>query len=374
MKIRSLAVLAVLFVASAYGAVSQTSVSVAYQYAPIVFPGARVTNVNGINNANVIVGSYYDSQDFVHGFIYRSGKYTAVNFPGSTETEVLGVNDNGDIVGTYQLPGPLNFHGFLRHGSAYASIDDPKAAIGTIAFGINRYGTIVGSYDNAHGFVYQNGGFRNLDAPQTSGEPPDTQLNGINNLGWIVGQVFTGGIWRGFWVENGHIHFIERAGSTDSEVTGVNGHGDIVGCHDEQAGFVSFFAGNYGSTAQTYPPEQRIVSCASAINYARAIVGNYAALNSQHGFLGVPALTLQVSNGTAKAISSNLLHVTASASGMHPISETQVWLNGKKIFYVSGGKLNATLNLPAGSNQRFVIQAVDTKGLIAKLVRTINVQ
>jgi hypothetical protein len=373
MKIRSLSVLAVVFVAFAV-AFAQTSVSIAYNYAPISYPGSRVTNVNGINNGNVVVGYYYDSQDFVHGFIYRSGKYSAVNFPGATMTEVLGINDNNDLVGMYQLPGPLNFHGFLRHGNEFAAIDDPKATFGTVAFGINKAGTIVGSYDNAHGFVYENGEFRTLDAPQLSGEPHQTQLNGISNPGWIVGQVFTSGIWRGFWIENGNLHFIEAAGSTDSELTGIDGHGDVVGCHDSQSGFVSFLVGGYGGGTPNYPPQQRIVSCASSINYARAMAGNYSSASSSHGFLAAPALTLQVSRGSQRDFSGNIAHVVASASGNNPITQTQVWINGKKVYYVSGGKLDALIDLPSGLHERFVIQAVDSKGVIAKMVKTINVE
>src|SRR5439155_8271843 len=93
-------------------AFAQTSTSVSFKYAKIAYPGATFTMVNGINNSNVVVGSYFDSADNVHGFLYRQGKFSAVNFPAATATEVQGINDLGDIVGTYQLPGPLNFHGF----------------------------------------------------------------------------------------------------------------------------------------------------------------------------------------------------------------------------------------------------------------------
>ena len=287
MRVCFFPLLVALFATLAPAAFSQTSVSVTYNYASISFPGAPVTHVNGINNSNVIVGSYYDSQYFVHGFIYRAGKFTAVDFPGATMTEVLGINDNGDIVGVYQLSGGLNFHGFLRHNGSFTKIDDPHAGFGTIAFGINKAGTIVGSYDNAQGFVYENGTYRTLNAPQLPGEPHQTQLNGINDEGWIVGQVFKGGIWRGFWVVNNQIHYIEAAGTTDSEATGINSRGDVVGCHDIQAGFVSFAVGNYASAGK-FPPQQRLVSCASGINYARVIVGNYSTVKNQNGFLAVP--------------------------------------------------------------------------------------
>jgi uncharacterized membrane protein len=364
MRTRFVSLLFALFAALVSAAISQTTVSVTYDYASLKFPNAPVTNVNGINNSNVIVGSYYDSQYFVHGFIYRAGKYTAVNFPGATMTEVLGIDDYSDIVGTYQMPGTLNFHGFLRHNGVFTKINDPSAKIGTMAFGINNAGTIVGTFDNEQGFVYQNGAYRTLNAPQVAGEPHQTQLNGINNLGTIVGQVFTGGIWRGFWISNNQIHYVEASGSVDSQANGINGHGDIAGCHDIQSGFISFLA----TSAVKYPPQQAVISCAAAINYARVAVGTYSTLSKSYGFLAVPALTLQV----ARAMQSlSVLHVTAAASGINPVAQMQVWLNGNEVYHVAGQTVSANITLPASSNDRLVVQAVDSKGKIVKVVNTI---
>jgi uncharacterized membrane protein len=370
MRAPFVSLLFILLAALVPAAISQTNVSVTYNYAPLSYPGAPVTNVNGINNSNVIVGSYYDSQYFVHGFIYRAGKYTSVNFPGATMTEVLGINDYSDIVGTYQMPGTLNFHGFLRHNGVFTKINDPSAKIGTMAFGINKAGTIVGTFDNEQGFVYQNGAYRTLNAPQLSGEPHQTQLNGINNLGAIVGQVFTNGIWRGFWITNNQIHYVEAPGSVDSQANGINGHGDVVGCHDVQAGFASFLA---TQNAGKFPAEQSLVSCAAAINYARAAVGTYSTLSKSYGFLAVPELTLQVSRVTQTSQLGTVVHVTAAASGINPVAKTQVWLNGKEIYQVAGQTLSTNVTLPAGSSDRLVVQAIDSKGVIAKVVNTIAV-
>lgn len=367
MRTHFVSLLFLLLAALVPAGVSQTNVSVTYDYALLKFPDAPVTNVNGINNSNVIVGSYYDSQYFVHGFIYRAGKYTAVNFPGATMTEVLGINDYSDIVGTYQMPGTLNFHGFLLHNGVFTKINDPSAQIGTMAFGINKAGTIVGTFDNEQGFIYENGAYRTLNAPQLAGEPHQTQLNGINNLGAIVGQVFTGGIWRGFWINNNQIHYVEPAGSVDSQATGINGHGDVVGCHDVQAGFVSFLA---SQSSGQFPTQQSVVSCPAAINYARAIVGSYSTLNNSNGFLGVPELALQVSRSVS-ASPANVVHVTAAASGINSVSTIQVWLNGKEIYHVAGQMLSTNVSLPAGSTDRLVVQAIDSKGKIAKVVNMI---
>lgn len=369
MHTRFVSLLVVLFAALVPAAISQTTVSVTYNYAPLSFPGAPVTNVNAINNSNVVAGYYYDSQYYVHGFIYRSGQYTAVNFPGATMTEVLGINDNSDLVGMYQMPGTLNFHGFLRHNGVFSKINDPSAKIGTMAYGINNGGTIVGTYDNEQGFVYQNGTYRTLNAPQLSGEPHQTQLNGINNVGAIVGQVFTGGIWRGFWIANNQIHYVEAAGSVDSQANGINGRGDIAGCHDVQAGFVSFLATAGGK----YPGEETVVSCAAAINYARVTVGTYSTLSKSYGFLAAPALTLQVSRAMQTSSLGSVVHVTAAASGINPVAQMQVWLNGKEIYHVAGQTLNANLSLPAGSSDKLVVQAIDAKGVTAKVANTIAV-
>src|SRR5262249_40559897 len=158
-------------------------------------------------NNNAIVGSYFDSHFVVHGFVYRHGTYTRVDFPGSTETEVLGINDVGDIVGVYQLPGRLNVHGFLRHENRFTLIDNPVAQFGTKPSGINTSGTIVGSFDDSQSFILKDGVFRTFNAPQQPGDAPQTRLNGISNRGWMVGQVSSGGNWRGFWRKGDALEF-----------------------------------------------------------------------------------------------------------------------------------------------------------------------
>ena len=52
----------------------------------------------------------------------------------------------------------------------------------------------------------------------------------------------------------------------------------------------------------------------------------------------------------------------------------QVWVNSKEVYHVSGGTLNANITLPVGNNERFVVQAVDSKGVTAKVVYSITVK
>src|SRR5262245_16861020 len=203
-----------------------------FKFAAINVPGAQSTVANGINNGNVIVGSYVSSTGHNFGFRLQNGHFTTINVPGSTQTFALGINDLGDIVGSYSLPGtpsqPANGHGFLLHNGVFKTIDFPGASF-NVASGINKFGTIVGSYENGHGFVLQGGKFRTVDAPTIG--PPGTKLNGISNLGEIAGQVFSGDDFRGFWlVGSSDLDFLKPLFAFDNFVEGVNGHGDIVGC------------------------------------------------------------------------------------------------------------------------------------------------
>jgi hypothetical protein len=355
---------------------AQNYTSVAYAYAKIAFPGAALTIANAINDNNVIVGSFFDTNSSVHGFVYWKGNYEQVDYPGSSETEVLGINDNADIVGVYQIVGPLNFHGFLRHNGQFTSLDVPQAEFGTKVFGINRDMTMVGSFDDSQGFILKRGAFTVFNAPQLPGEGFQTQLNGINNNGWSSGQVFSGGAWRGFWFREQDIDFLQPLGSSDNQVTGMNRRGDIVGCHDATSGFVSFEvepSKNKQEEKEPLQPQQKLASCASGINYARVVVGNYFQVNQIAAFVGVPQMTLRVHGTVDQSSITGPVRLSAMASGLHPVRQIQIWSNYHKIMTVKGAFLNTRLPLPKGLN-RVVIVAVDSKNKTAKVALRLTVR
>jgi hypothetical protein len=84
-------------------------------------------------------------------------------------------------------------------------------------------------------------------------------------------------------------------------------------------------------------------------------------------------LTLKVTSPMNNSTVTNPVPIAATASGPNPISEIEVWANYKEVFHVSGGTLNANVTLPVGSDERFVIQAVDSKGTSTKVVDSITV-
>ncbi len=65
----------------------------------------------GINNAGVIVGVYFDVNGASHGFVLSGGVYTTVDVPGATGTAINSINAKGEIVGSYDDAGGAT-HGF----------------------------------------------------------------------------------------------------------------------------------------------------------------------------------------------------------------------------------------------------------------------
>ncbi len=80
------------------------------------------------------------------------GAYTTLDDPSATHgTLAFGINDAGQIVGYYVDSTGNGQHGFLLSGGIYTTLDDPLATSGTYAFGINAAGQIVGAYLDASG-------------------------------------------------------------------------------------------------------------------------------------------------------------------------------------------------------------------------------
>ena len=77
------------------------------------FPGAAYTYANGISNNGAIVGTWYDQQNFPHGYIYDNGSFTDVELPNNIDAYFEGISDAGQIVGEYVYNAGLGQDGFL---------------------------------------------------------------------------------------------------------------------------------------------------------------------------------------------------------------------------------------------------------------------
>lgn len=74
-------------------------------YRTINYPGASTTEALGLNDKDMIVGSYIDSGGKRHGFSYINGVWSSIDYPGATDTYARLVNNNGLIVGSFTKDG-----------------------------------------------------------------------------------------------------------------------------------------------------------------------------------------------------------------------------------------------------------------------------
>lgn len=103
------------------------------------------TYPQAINNLGQIVG-HYGSTPYQGFFRDADGTLTfPINYPLSLSTEIYGLNDRGLIVGTFEAA-DLNLHGFVRTaGSHFIAYDYPDKQFNFTVFrGINNSGVING--------------------------------------------------------------------------------------------------------------------------------------------------------------------------------------------------------------------------------------
>lgn len=99
-----------------------------------------------------IAGLYTNmSNGRLEGYVIDDGVFQPFVVPGSTLTAAWDVSPQGDIVGVYR--NAAGFHGFVRTGDAYMSIDFP-GALHTRAVGVNARGDVVGTYVTPAGRTY----------------------------------------------------------------------------------------------------------------------------------------------------------------------------------------------------------------------------
>lgn len=232
------------------------------------FPGSTTTVVQGINNLGQMVGN----EDF-HGFVAYANSFTIFDPPGSVRTQAAGINDLGQIVGSYFTAGG-GIHGFKLDKGTFTTIDYP-GAIATQLTGINNAQQIVGIADipNVQSFQYANGIFTpiNLPLPNFLG----AFVNGINNSGQVTGYYYTvqdDAHAQGFVLSNGVLDSFDFPGAPNTDPTGINDAGDVVGIGSPlgPTGVVAFI--RHGGVFSTFQPP----SIPYGINNGSQIVGaNY---------------------------------------------------------------------------------------------------
>lgn len=124
------------------------------QFIAVNVTGSTSVVAAGISNDNMICGFFTNAAGHTQGFVKpKSGvSLTTLAVPDASVTQLFGINDGGIAVGTY-----VDASG-LSHGMAYnlatgkiTHLDDPNGTMGTVLNGINNKGEIVGFYTDAAG-------------------------------------------------------------------------------------------------------------------------------------------------------------------------------------------------------------------------------
>lgn len=248
----------------------------------IDFPGADSTIPRGIDKAGNISGWYQN--DNVHGFVYHNGTYTSVDYPGSTGgTLLFGMNDNGQIVGEWN-----DEVGFIYNMNThvFTTISYPMANP-TYPYAINNAGVVVGQVDINASLE----GFAMKGKQHMLIEPPGTTVGtaiGISTSGRIVGFASDPTGTLDFEYANGHYARL-NLGDSVTQLYGINPEGTaVVGSFVDQNGdFLGFIYNGKKLVPLQYESAQ---TTASAINSAGQVVGTYSYVGAEslHGFLWNP--------------------------------------------------------------------------------------
>ena len=261
-----------------------------FVFSPIDFPGATLTNAQGINAGGDVVGFYNDAAGKTHGFIYSGGNFRSVDYPDATLTQLRGIGPSGDVVGTYQRQnesGAVPIHGFLltRHGD-FHPVDYP-AHQNTIPQRILPDGTILGCYHDTdtmgtmHGMVVSSRGFDAIAEPTTmhNGATPDRRLI----VGLFTDMMDNRG--KGYLFNGSRFTPFEVPGATSTAAWDINPAGIVVGVYRDVAGLFHGFTYDGESFGRVDMPEATATRV-FGINASGDLVGTYVDTGGRtHGFL-----------------------------------------------------------------------------------------
>ena len=200
---------------------------------------------SGLNDEGQVVGtSPYDTSGFTHAFLYSGWVMSDLGVAG-INSGANSINDNGQIAGYYEPNGPQPARWV---NGVMTDLGNLPGGVGGAAEAINKFGQIVGYANTSgsgaqHAFLYSNGSMSDLGT--LGGVYVLSQANALNSQAAVVGASFTAGFQHnhGFLYANGHMTDLGTfPGGTDSEATGINDLGQIIGYSNSstfnQHGFV----------------------------------------------------------------------------------------------------------------------------------------
>ena len=191
----------------------------------------------------------------------------------------------------------------LAHASSYTTtlINYPGSQE-TILNGINDLGQVVGYYTTAsdpteRNFIYDNGVFTNFSVPGST----ETYATAINDLGQILGYYDTAGARKYFLYANGAFSNINVPDNTITVAT-INNAGQIAGSYYDSSGSHGFIETN-GTLATFSVPNTNSLNV-RAMNNAGLVVGEYLnpSDDTLHGYLYSNGVLTMLPSSSAQSI------------------------------------------------------------------------
>lgn len=251
--------------------------------------GAILTITKGSSTVTI---KGFENHDFGVN-IQPAYTFTPLSIP--TGSVAFGINDAGTIVGG----GPdtsLGFVGTQKDG--FQTFDYQPAPPAQcqdcdwdVATGINNNGQMVGysgvadyAINNPDAWISSNGGFSNLVAPDSQATFP----YGINDNGQIVGQYVdntpNAGL-HGFLDSNGAFQTLDEPGAAYTNLVGINDSGQIVGYSDLGSFLYTPGVNGKPATFTTITTPTGGAATVTAINNNGQMVGYYRDKAGAHGFI-----------------------------------------------------------------------------------------
>ena len=184
------------------------------------------SEATGINASGLVIGSGYDANNEILGFVWQNGVMTALGaLPGFTFSQPVAINDAGQVVGyCYNAP-DYEWHGFLWENGVMTPLlwtgvdrDGNSAQFPIDPLDINAAGQVVGSVqdpldllDCEPAVLWEAGAVTVLTPGETA------HLCQINNNGWVAGE----------WAADENIWvYVPGAGLRILDVSGLYPAGD----------------------------------------------------------------------------------------------------------------------------------------------------
>lgn len=201
-----------------------------------VLPEARP---QGVNNAGTVVGFLDDGQSFL---LTPQGDVRPFTVPGATRTELAGISDAGVLVGTYRAAdGSLN--GFLWDHGHLTTLGLPTPFDVLVPQAVLRPGLVLGFFDLGGvraGFLLADGALTVLASPGATA----TLAYGRTRQGLVVGQYLPDApdaVLQSFVWDAGTFTALAHPAATSTQARGVNDDGEVVGSWVDADGKVHGF-------------------------------------------------------------------------------------------------------------------------------------